>query len=103
MENCIARESSHVIDFHSLDALASIISAEPEPKKRKCHDCGKTLSRYNKEKLCYACQVPGPYKAPKCIVCRGTFEPRDPKTKTCGEECLSELGRRNINKRWGER
>ena len=89
------------------------------PILKECQDCGATkkLQRhhpdYNKpdlfKVLCGPCHAKADQRdghrrqkpKQKCTICKTMFLPKDSHShKTCGKECLSEIGRRNAMKRW---
>lgn len=85
-----------------------------------CERCGATedLQRHHPDRatpdvaevLCQNCHTAehmatgtwgkGPKQPRVCVVCGNTFMHGKRTTKTCGRNCLSELGRRNALRRW---
>src|SRR5271165_379880 len=86
-----------------------------------CAQCGKTekLQRHHPNYtstdcviLCHSCHTEihrkdgswGFKKQKNCLICGNLFTPNHSKNhNTCSRTCLSELGRRNAQKRWGTR
>lgn len=96
--------------------------ALPDLSKETCCKCGSTkhLQRHHPdyseldrfEVLCRACHAKADqrdgYRRTRpeaaCVICGQTFTPKcSHPHKTCGEACLSELGRRNAMKRWSSK
>ena len=92
------------------------------PRPNACERCGNTssLQRHHPNLndalsvviLCQACHVKeyvthgswgrGPRKEKVCVVCgKGFSDYSHSRVKTCGRECLTQLGRLNAFKRWG--
>jgi len=93
------------------------------PTMKRCEHCETTTERLQRHHpdlakpvdvivLCQPCHTgehlrtgtwgSGPRPAKVCPICGSTFtDYSHSRVKTCGRECLSEMGRRNAAKRWG--